>query len=96
MLKKQFILLFISVAFLVSCNNSTAPNAETSDTVQLVKNDGVQHFGEKIDEAGATLKEAKDLHKDTVTVLQAEVDQIWNKVVTGSELRKFEVSKTIS
>lgn len=53
MLQKLFILLFISGAFLASCNSSTTPNVESgnSDAVQLVDN-GVQHFGEKIDEAG--------------------------------------------
>lgn len=52
MLKKQFILLFVVVAFLVSCNSQTAPStSESSEAVQLVNN-GTQHFGEKIDEAG--------------------------------------------
>ncbi|MEZ4888805.1 MAG: DUF4920 domain-containing protein [Chitinophagales bacterium] len=52
MLQKKSLLLFFVAALLVGCNSSSSsPQAESSDAVQLVDN-GVQHFGEKIDESG--------------------------------------------
>lgn len=59
-MKNPFILFFIAASLLVSCNNQTTPSLETSDAVELVEdssnddsaNESVQHFGEKIDEAG--------------------------------------------
>ncbi|MFK7908832.1 MAG: DUF4920 domain-containing protein [Chitinophagales bacterium] len=51
MLQKKSILFFLTAVLIIGCNNnSTSPN-EPSGAVQLV--DGIQHFGEKIDESGA-------------------------------------------
>jgi len=53
MLQKKSILFFLAVTLMLGCNNSsTTPQTESSDAIQLVKN-GIQHFGEKIDESGA-------------------------------------------